>query len=296
MKSLNPRRVYKISLEDESRLTGLCEWRFEKWRLWLAAAGLAVVMLGLSTALIMLTPLRTLLPGYLHEAQRDVTVDNLVRLDSLREAFDRNEAYLANVLTVFDTERQRSDSAVLRVNASPLTVDSLMARSGAEEEFVRDMEEREKYNISILAPLAAEGMVFNPVSDESVISARSRRSRVAEVVVASGSPVGAVTDGVVVDAYYSRRDGGYCILMQHGKGFVSRYSRLGLPLVERGDKLSGGQIVALMPQGTGRGGDYMTVEMWRNGDPLIPYRYLGHPVEPDRPAEPVVDEDIGRGR
>ena len=39
--------------------------------------------------------------------------------------------------------------------------DSLLAASEAEMQFVRSYEEEERFNISVLAPIAAEGMVFS---------------------------------------------------------------------------------------------------------------------------------------
>ncbi len=136
------------------------------------------------------------MPGYMEEATRNLTVENMMRLDSLQSAYEKDRAYVENILTVFDTDREPTDSASPVVNPKPMTADSVMARTPEEEKFIKMMEQREKYNISILAPLAAEGMMFNPLSDECTITEASRKKNAAEVVVASESPLSAIADGV----------------------------------------------------------------------------------------------------
>lgn len=271
---LRRHRKYLVTIEDESRLEGLGSVRFSGWQAALAIAAVVLLISILSVLFVIYTPLRKILPGYMEEASRANTIEYILRLDSLQQAYDRNQAYLRNIATIFDTERTPSDSTKLIANRNPMTPDSLLATSEQEKKFVKMMEEREKYNISILAPLAADGMVFQPLSDEAVITDDSRAASVARVVVASGRPVCAIADGRVIDTYYSRRDGGYAVVIQHKRGFVTRTSRIGEPLVEPGDNLTAGQIIALPGRGNGRDNSVVTLEMWRNGTVLIPASVL----------------------
>ena len=209
---------YSLSLSDDSRLRRLAEVRMPLWQ-WIAACVvLTAFVFFMAGLLLAFTPMRRLMPGYMEEATRNLTVENMMRLDSLQSAYEKDRAYVENILTVFDTDREPTDSASLVVNPKPMTADSVMARTPEEEKFIKMMEQREKYNISILAPLAAEGMMFNPLSDECTIAESSRKKNAAEVVVASESPLSAIADGVVIDAYYSPSDGGNVVVMQHGKG------------------------------------------------------------------------------
>lgn len=272
---INKRKRYRVSLTDESRLRRIAGVEMPLWQWILAGVAFAAVCVVIAGALLALTPLRKVMPGYVDEAQRQMHIESMLRLDSLQEQYDRNRAYIDNIMTVLDTEREPADSASIVVNPTPMTTDSLMQRTPEEAKFIKMMEQREKYNLSILAPLAAEGMMFNPVSDESVITEKTRHSALAEVVVASSSPIGSIADGIVVDMYYSRSDGGNAIIIQHGKGFVSRVSHLGNPLVGKGDYVQAGQIIAFPISGSGRDGSRVLLEIWRNGDALIPYDLLG---------------------
>lgn len=287
---IGTRRRYLLTIEDESRLEGVGRVRFTRLQAAAVLLGISLIIGVLTVLIVVFTPLRHLLPGYMEEASRDNTIEYIMRLDSLQQAYNRNQAYLSNIATIFNTDRTPSDSTRLVANPNPMTPDSLLATSEQEKKFVRMMEEREKYNISILAPLAADGMVFQPVSDEAVISEDTRSASTARVIVAAGRPVCAIADGRVLDTYYSRRDGGYCVLIQHKRGFVSRLSRIGQPLVEPGDNLTAGQIVALPARGNGRDNTSVTLEMWRNGTVLIPATVLS------RPAPSESEEETGRGR
>lgn len=158
------------------------------------------------------------------------------------------------------------------------------------------MSEREKYNISVIAPLAAESMMFSPVNEESIISEKTKKSTKAEVILAKGSTVSAIADGRVIAISQSVREGGgTAVLIQHAKGFLSRCNRLGTVLIEPGDYVTGGQVIALTASGNSRNNELISVEMWHNGTPLVPYDYLGD-KNAVSPRYPIIDEEVGRGR
>lgn len=92
-----------------------------------------------------------------------------------------------------------------------------------------------------------------------------------------------------------REGGGAAVIIQHAKGFLSRCSRLGTILVEPGDFVSGGQIIAITTSGNSRNNQRINIEMWHNGNELVPYDYLGD-KNTKSPRYPIIDEEVGRGR
>lgn len=272
MKSIRNRlRSYRLTLSDESRLRRVASVEMPLWQWIMAIVALCALLACLVGTLFYFSPLR----NGADTQTREETIESMLRLDSLQRVLERDHAFVENFLTVTNTGREPSDSASLVVNPRPLTADSVMARTPEEDKFIKMVEQREKYNLSILAPLAAEGMMLNPLSDEQVITEKSRRSRRAEVIVPHDSPVGAIADGVVVDVYYSPREGGNVIVMQHGKGFVSRVGRIGNLLVSKDDQVQAGQIIGFPATGNGINGSRVYLEIWRNGDALVPFELLG---------------------
>ncbi len=272
---MKPLVKYKLTLEDESHLTDVTGVRFTLPGL--CAAGLLVAVAGLFIAglLIAFTPLRTLLPGYLKDSQRSATEEGLLRLDSLTAVYDANQAYIDNCLKVLDTDRVPGDSAAVVPVSRELTSDSLMGASPQESRFVSQMEERERFNISVLAPLAAEGVIFSPVAADGIFTSESKEAEEGVVVLTRDESVLSAADGSVIAMYYSAPDGGYVVLVQHNRGFVTCYTHVGSPLVGTGDLVSAGQVLALAPAPDKAGRRTFTVRMWHNGLPIIPYKYIG---------------------
>lgn len=270
--------LYKISIEDESHLHTLAEVTVSPLRIAAAAIGVIILLIIIGGLLVMFTPLRNMLPGYMDTNQRMATEENLLRLDSLQEAYLANKSYIDNYLRVLDTERTPTDSARSVGHALSAVADSLMPAGEREHRFTSLMEERERFNISVLAPLAADAMAFSPVCSDGIFTAQSKDSELGEVIVPEGESVRSIADGIAVDVHHSAMDGGYTLLVQHDRGFLSAYSGTGSPLVACGDALNSGQVIALAPAPDKRGERRIGVMMWHNGLPLVPYQYVGLPL------------------
>lgn len=256
------------------------------WQFWLAVIGIGVVIFILAGVTIAFTPLRTLLPGYMKESQRSATEEGLMRLDSLQAAYDANQAYIDNFMRVVDTDRNPADSASTSAPETRLTTDSLTGPSEEEQRFVSAMEERERYNISVLAPLAADGIMFVPVNETAIFTKETHNSDAAEILLPGEGGISAVADGSIVAVYYSHADRGYVLVAQHGRGFLSSYTHVGAPLVDVGDEVNAGQVIAMSPNPDSKGKRRITLRMWHNGLPIHPYDYARTTIETAQPAIP----------
>lgn len=269
------RRKYKIIIEDETRIERVGQWPISLWSMSVWSLLFILLCVAVAVCVIMLTPLRQLLPGYMKDDQRMQIERNMLKVDSLRSAYDKNDAYIQNLLAVFNTDRNVGEIKT-SLQMPSRTSDTLMTATEKERKFVASYNERERYNVSILAPLAADGMSFSPLSPRSIMSAEQSDSVKARVVLARGENVGCIADGVVLDVGYNGREGGSTCVVQHGRGFVSRYSRLGKVIVVPGQRVTSSQIIALQNSGTGKNMNVVTLQLWRNGDALWPGDYIGN--------------------
>jgi murein DD-endopeptidase MepM/ murein hydrolase activator NlpD len=91
----------------------------------------------------------------------------------------------------------------------------------------------------------------------------------------SGAEIVAVASGVVTWA--GARDGyGRMVEITHGDGYVTRYAHNARNLVQVGDQVRQGDVIALMGA-TGRAtGPNLHFEVWQNGSPVDPRRFIGH--------------------
>ena len=267
------RTRFKLTVEDESTLENRLTVSASvlKWVL-VGVAGMLLAM-ACGAFLLLVSPAKRHLPGYLKESERAASEMQHLRLDSLHNAFLNNERYIDNVMEILEGRPISPDTAA-RIPSSGS--DSLLPPSVEERRFVSLIRDREKYNVSVIAPLTAESMMFNPINDESVISKASKGKRKAEIILAKGSTVAAIADGRVISVSQSVREGGgSAVIIQHPKGFLSRCSRLGSVLVEVGDEVSGGQIIAVQNTTNALKEEIVSVELWHNGTPLSPSDYIG---------------------
>ena len=193
------RKRYTFTLEDESRLEKLIQISASRGKYIICGVAVLIIFMTLGALTVGLSPARRLLPGYLKDSERAATQEHHMRLDSLQQAYEANNAYLSNIIAVMNPTtrpaRTLPDSAVSQID-TPFSPDSLFPTSVEERNFLSMMREQEKYNISVIAPLAAESMLFAPVNDESIISEKSKKSKKAEVILAKGSQVAAIADSV----------------------------------------------------------------------------------------------------
>lgn len=271
--SVRPR--YRLSMVNESRMSTLWSLGGTRRQMTLAAIVFFFAVTIAGGALISVTPLRTLLPGYLKRSQRYQMVEVSTRLDSLGHIAAVNNMYLDNMVAILNDEidldsiqRVYNDS----INRLQLPVDSLLATSDAEREFVRRYEQRERFNVSVLTPVAADGMVFFPPVSSSLARSVEPSGRLSYQLPPS-TPVSAVYRGTIIDTHYEPGQG-YTIVIQHPNDFISRYTGIADLMVKQGDKVSTGTRLGLSSDARDNTRPPVTVEMWYNGSQINPTEYI----------------------
>ena len=119
----------------------------------------------------------------------------------------------------------------------------------------------------------------------------SRVSHQLLVIPPVGAGVLAVADGCVVDRTYDSAEGTYSLTVQSKRGFLTRYSHLGVPLVDKGEMVLAGQCMSLASERQTARNRVIGVEMWRDGTRLIPGNYVMR-----READASDDISAPRGR
>lgn len=94
-----------------------------------------------------------------------------------------------------------------------------------------------------------------------------------DIAAKSGSPVTSVADGIV--SWVGNRGGyGGLVEVDHGNGYVTRYAHNKTIKVVKGDRVSKGEVLALMGS-TGRStGPHVHFEVLRDGQHVNPYNFI----------------------
>ncbi len=260
MAGFKPIRRYRLTFACENTLSNLWTLRLSRARAW-SLGLLAVAAIGaLLTLLFWATPLGNLLPGYMKPEERTTTVNVSLRLDSLLEAQQAENAWLNNVLNIIGGQEPiiTPDTA-----SAPASADTLLTASDAERRYVNTWLEQERFNLNVLTPVAASGMLFQ--SPVSAMKIDSIAGPALLMQAAASAPVHAISEGTIIDTHLNPADGLWTILITHPNDFISRYDGLDALTVKPGQKVAAGHALGRLPR-TG----HLRLTLLRAGTPLDP--------------------------
>lgn len=270
---LSLKKKYRITVEDESSLEKKVDFKTTFPFLLFFLFIIIVLIGGLSVFLLTATPMKRFLPGYLKESERTATEQQHLRLDSLIHVYEVNEAYVNNIMNALNPTVDTTKNSIDRT-PTPLSPDSLMPISKEEQNFMEEIRERDKYNIGYIPPTSST-LIFGSVNRDGIVTENSKNDFKADIVIPAGSSVTSVAEGKVISLASSpRNSGGYEVIIQHPDGYLSKTGRLTNLVVKSGDRVMAGQIIALSTTKSGTKSDHVSFELWHDGDPLIPSKYL----------------------
>ena len=156
---LKTRRRWRVEIINENTLARVWSMRLSEFKAWIAGGALIAAIGSLIAVILIFTPIRSLLSGELPGDLRDRYTELALKLDSVSERARISEAYSANIVAIL-TDSVSEDDVRRRVETSVATTDSFITASEREKQFVQQFESRERFNLSVLSPIAAEGMIF----------------------------------------------------------------------------------------------------------------------------------------
>ncbi len=272
--SLKTKSRFRLSFINENRFNEVWTIKFTRTEIVIATLLLVSALSCLVATIILLSPIRTLLPGYLKEDQRQENIVNSMKIDSLTTRVNINNAYISNLESIFASTADSVIADVVPAQNAPLSPDSLLPASENERQFVRRFEEEERFNLNVLSPIAADGISFYPpVSNAAEIQTESPSTFSITLAAPPESTISAIYAGTVIDSYTTLK-GGNTIIIQHPNGFVSKYSGVKAPFVEQGDKVEKGSVIGVTSPKDPSAESSVTFELWNKGAALNPREYI----------------------
>lgn len=267
---LRTHRRYRLSFINENTFN-------EVWTVGMSqrkvVASILLIFLALgcmAATLIVFTPLRTLLPGYLKQEERRENAINVFRVDSLLIAARSTSDYLHTVGSIL-----RGDTTIsgpnphLHAQLSDHTVspDSLLPASEAEQRMIRTVEERKRYTVDKHNTSRGIAAIFHfPVAGAEILSATTPEKVV--VRPPRNAPIKAPAPATIVDATYSPA-GGWTLLLQHPNGYLTRIAGISSATVTQGAHVTSGEAVGISDSSRD-----ITIELWSAGTRLDPLRFM----------------------
>lgn len=237
---------------------------------------LVVVVLYL---IVVYTPVGSLIPGYINKRTKEELISSNIRIDSLTYEVSKQDRYIANIRAIMN-----GDITFDSIKNSPqeITEESFSIESTElEREFMKEWEERERYNLTSQATNVNEIQVLNlfrPAQGE-IIRAFDTNSGHYGVDIAEvpGESIRAVHDGTVVMSDFTANDG-YTIVIQHRENMISVYRNCYRLMKEIGDKVVKGEAIGTFSNRKAgenkKSKRFLHLELWHRGKPLDPNTYI----------------------
>lgn len=270
---------YRLSVINENTLEEVAKFRISKFTGSVIVLAFMFVLICLTSVIIITTPIRNYLPGYLDSEIRQQAIRSAIRADSIERELMYMTAYTANIQAVFDGKVDDIDD-ILTTDTLQIADDNKdLLSTPTEDKFNSKFEEDEKYNISSLPTSSAaptEGVTFfRPV--KGIVSDKYNPSIQhfgVDIVAPPKESVVATLEGTVVFTGFDANVG-YVIQIQHRNGFMSIYKHNAMLLKKIGDKVRTGEAIGIVGD-TGKlsTGAHLHFELWYKGNPINPEIYI----------------------
>ena len=273
---------YRFSAYNDESLKQLWHVRLSGMEALILMCSILSAVIALVVVMIAFTPLRELIPGYPNNNTRREIVQNALRADSLELMMYKWELHLANI--------NRIVSGNDPIPVESVTTDSILRgrthiRGHSREDSLLRLEvEREiQFHVSSsemaktpdgLQPL--ESMHFfaplkGAVTDKFNVP---KEHFAVDIVAKPNAVVSSTLDGTVIMATWTSETG-YVIQIQHKNNIISTYKHNAKLLKKTGEAVKAGEAIAIVGNsGELTTGPHLHFELWYNGYPVDPEKYI----------------------
>jgi hypothetical protein len=118
------RNRYRLVIMNDDTYEEVATFKLNRLSVYIALCTIFVVLVGLTVALIVFTPLKYYIPGYGSQTERNEMVNMKIRADSLEQQLRYREAYWENVKQILNGDvPDKRDTVALQVPNLEKTTD-----------------------------------------------------------------------------------------------------------------------------------------------------------------------------
>ncbi|MCI2122392.1 MAG: M23 family metallopeptidase [Bacteroidales bacterium] len=277
----NTRKKIRLTITDDEHKV-LFTTKTTRGTIGWCIAGAAVLLIFITVALIVWTPLKKKIPGYPSEESRKEAVENRITIDSLEREMQVWNMQLSNIRRIMNGEEPLAPDSLKSIRKEPNAgnSDTKLGNlyAGSDSALRDEVRKQEEFSVNYQHNHIGqiEGMhFFTPV--QGVITSGfnlALNHPAVDIAAAEGSIVYAVLDGTVISSGWNDETG-FTIQIQHSDNLISIYKHAEKLLKGTGDKVTAGTPIALVGS-TGKfsTGDHLHFELWHNGEPVDPTLYI----------------------
>lgn len=263
------KRQYRLAILDDSTLREIFHMRLSGLGTFSVLMVLFLLLIVLLSALIVLTPIRNILPGYSESIRQQLIVEN-ARVDSLQNSLTLQRQYL-DVIKQLTAGDIQSDS-IIRLDSLQMVESTKLPDMQNEETdaFLQQYEQQERDRLLLFDGQNNRSMqqMYAPARGVVMRSARFDLKQYGIAIrVARNENVLAVLRGTIV-LLQPNLNNTYTIVIQHDH-YVSVYRNVGTALKTQGVAVEEGESIGLMA-----GDNELEFELWESGKPVDPEKVI----------------------
>lgn len=263
------RRQYRLAILDDRTLREIFHMRLSGLGTFSTLMVLFLLLIILLSALIVLTPIRNILPGYSESIRQQLILEN-ARVDSLQNSLTLQRQYL-DVIKQLTAGDIQSDS-IIRLDSLQMVENAKLPDMQNEETdaFLLQYEQQERDRLLLFGGPAQRTMqqMYAPARGVVMRSARFDLKQYGIAIrVARNENVLAVLRGTIV-LLQPNLNNTYTIVIQHDR-YVSVYRNVGTALKTQGVAVEEGESIGLMA-----GDKELEFELWESGKPVDPEKVV----------------------
>ncbi len=269
---------YRFTIRNDETLEEVWTFRLSQFNVITFFGGAAILIVILVIVLIAFTPIREFIPGYPNVNTRRNIVVNALRVDSLEKELRQWKGYYNNINNILNGGEPTS---IVSKPDSTIKYKEIRFSRSVEDSLLRlQIEENEMYNLSVYDGHKSKNSISNilffpPVKGviTNTFSLQQNHYGI-DIVAAPNEAVVAVTDGTVTLSTWTLETG-YIIQIQHADNLISVYKHNSQLLKKQGARVKAGETIAIIGNsGELTTGPHLHFELWYNGNPIDPQKYI----------------------
>ncbi len=268
---------YRMVLINEDTFEEKFSFKLSRLNVFIFSGLFVILLISLTSILIAFTPLREYIPGYSSIKVKRQAQELIFKVDSLENILEVNNRYISRFQEVLMDEVSAftfdKDSVFETIQFDR---DSLPISNSLSDSLFRiEVDREDKYSFFEEAKKDVGIVFFAPVTGTITEGYNANQKHFAvDVVVKTGTPVKAISDGTVIFAEWTAETG-HVIILEHAIGYISIYKHNGALHKEQGDLVKSGEVIASSGStGEFTTGPHLHFELWSDGYPVNPINFI----------------------
>jgi murein DD-endopeptidase MepM/ murein hydrolase activator NlpD len=267
---------YRLTIFNDSTFQSVWSIKLTRLKVFTIVSVASSIIVILVTFLIAATGLKEYIPGYPDAKQRQMMVDNALKVDSLEIELTKRDEFFKGIKAIISGETPEDNVAIdtsselYDVNFNQYNHDSIFQDNLLAEQLSLSIQNntRKKTELSEMHfYVPVKGIVtnhFNLSQDHVGV----------DLVSDPNARISSVLDGSVIFSGWTLETG-YVMYIQHEADLVSVYKHNAELLKSTGDKVRAGEAIAIIGNsGELTTGPHLHFELWHRGNAINPEQYI----------------------